>query len=287
MDDNTESARHLINLGIKRLPKVDDPELEARILLFSVCGWTENDYILRPERAIPRAQIDRYLNLLESRSRGFPLAYLTGEKEFWSYSFQVAAGVLIPRPETELIIEQVLALRKGKTAAILDLGTGCGNIAVTLALELPGFMITATDISPAALKIARWNARRYGVKIQFSQGNLFEPFNKIQPIPKFDFIVSNPPYVSLEEWNELDPGIRDHEPREALIGGRAGTEFIQDLIRRAPDFLVDGGWLIFEIGFGQESSIRPFFDDAWEQPACLPDLAGIPRVFSAKKSFPK
>jgi release factor glutamine methyltransferase len=283
MDVNTNTVRNLINFGIKRLSDVDDPELESRILLFSVFGWTEKDYVLRPERSIPRTQIDRYLHLLDQRRQGTPLAYLTGEKEFWSLTFKVEPGVLIPRPETELIIEQVLAHSYGDPAKILDLGTGSGNIAISLALELPDSLITATDISPAALKIAHGNARRHGAKIQFLHGDRFDPFKNSKPTPRFDFIVSNPPYVSLEEWKGLDPEIRDHEPREALIGGKMGTEFIRDLIQQAPDFLVAGGRLILEIGYGQESSIRPFFNEPWGAVTCLPDLAGIPRIFSAQR----
>jgi release factor glutamine methyltransferase len=211
------------------------------------------------------------------------LVHLTGRKEFWSLPFKVGPGVLVPRPESELLVEKTVEMTSGRRASILDVGTGCGNIAIALSRELPLARIIAADISARALKTARANAAVLGAAgIRFVKSDLFSAFGK--PRPLFDVIVSNPPYVSRKEWTELATEVRDHEPKRALIGGDKGTEFIGKLIKKSHRFLRDGGRLIMEIGAGQMDEVFLMLGDGWEEIEFALDLARIPRVVAARKS---
>jgi release factor glutamine methyltransferase len=257
------------------------PVLETRILLQKASNLSEEKVYAQPERKLSRRQERQFYKLISLRRQGFPLAYLTGIKEFWSIPFRVPPGVFIPRPETELIVERVLALSSKDQETIVDIGTGCGNIAISLAKELPQAQVFATDNSQKALKTARVNAELQGVsRVQFVRGSLFSPLHKIDLKWGCDFVISNPPYVSRDQWAEISP---QHEPKKAVVAGVTGLEFIQKLIHGAPSFLKSGGHLLVEIGEGQEERVLALFDSGWKNVESFHDLAHIPRVISAQK----
>ena len=278
------TIQELLQKGRALLKDFPKSALEARILLQKASNLPEEDVYARPERKLSRRQERQFYKLISKRCQGFPLAYLRGEKEFWSIPFIVSPGVFIPRPETELVVEKVLALSAPGEETIVDIGTGCGNIALSLARELPQAWIIATDTSQKALKIARVNAEFQNVsRVQFAQGSLFSPLEKLDFKRKCDFIVSNPPYVSESEWAELSQQIKNHEPKKAVVAGVTGLEFIQKLIHGAPPFLRPGGYLLVEIGEGQKESVLSFFDSGWKQVESFDDLAHIPRIITAQK----
>ena len=212
-----------------------------------------------------------------------PLAYVLEEKEFWSLRFKVAPGVLIPRPETELLVEKVIGLSSERKELIADIGTGAGNISVALAKELPRAKIVATDVSDQALDLARQNARMHEIStITFEKGSLFAPLEKLGLQKRCDFIVSNPPYVSEDEWQTLPEEIKNHEPKRALVPGESGFEIIEKLIQQAPEYLRPGGYLCLEIGWGQMEKVLSFFGESWLQAWSFDDLNGIPRAVVAQ-----
>lgn len=228
------------------------------------------------------------MRMVERRLEGVPLAYVLGEKEFWSMLFEVAPGVLVPRPETELLVEKVADLSSKKEELVVDIGTGSGIVAVSLAKELPEARIVATDVSARALKSAGRNACIHGVSsITFARGSFFSPLEKLGLEKKCDFVVSNPPYVSEKEWDTLPAEIKDHEPKPAIVAGESGLECIVRLVRQAPDFLKPGGYLCLEIGWGQQDGVLSLFGESWEEPACFNDLNGIPRVVVGRKLQPR
>ncbi|MGB7296764.1 MAG: peptide chain release factor N(5)-glutamine methyltransferase [Candidatus Aminicenantales bacterium] len=235
--------------------KVAAPAVEAKVLLLEAVRIGEVEWLTEPERRVRRREESGYLRLIERRLSGVPLAYITGRREFWSLTLRVGPGVLIPRPETELVVERTLELAlngRRRSLTIVDIGTGCGNIALALAKELPRARIVATDISSRALRNAERNTRDHQVKnVSFVKGSLFAALRRLGLEGKCDFIVSNPPYVAAFEWVTLPAEVRDHEPRRALVGGRTGMEFIGRLVKGAPAFLKRGGWLVFEVGEGQ------------------------------------
>jgi release factor glutamine methyltransferase len=292
-----------------------DAGFEARVLLCKSVSIGEETFYAEGDRKVKRGEESEFLGLVSKRLRGVPLSYLTGEKEFWSLSFEVRPGVLIPRPESELIVEKVVELwdekrKKKKTPSIkaplkpasiigktnmlipdsegeviVDIGTGSGNIAIALARELPDVKIFASDISKTALKVARLNAQRLDVSnVTFAQGSLFAPLEQFKLHGKCDFIVSNPPYVAQKDLETLQPEVRDFEPKRALVAGKIGLEFIQKLVKGAPKYLKPGGYLVLEIGFGQKEAVLRLFNknDIWRSVKCFDDLSGIPRVVVAK-----
>jgi len=277
------TVRELHLEGTRLLKGLPQPALEAKVLLFKAASLDAKAFYAEPEAGVSLRVRNAYLRLVRRRLEGRPLGYVTGRKEFWSLSFRVGPGVLIPRPETELLVDEAIGRAGREGGHILDMGTGSGNVAVALAGELPRAAITAADISPKALRTAAANARDLGcARIRFVRSNLFSAFREARA--RFDVIVSNPPYIGREEWAGLSPDVREHEPKRALVGGKTGLEFIGRLVRQAPSFLKPGGFLIFEIGAGQVESVRTLFGKDWERPVVIPDLAGIPRVVSARLS---
>ncbi len=278
-----ESLRELFLRGIRLLEGVSRPDIEARVLLLHAAGIPEEFFHAHPESRPSAGAAKKYLGLARKRASGVPLAYLTGRKEFWSLGFCVGPGVLIPRPETELLVEKAVGYAAGRRMSILDLGTGSGNIAVALARDLPLARVTASDISVRALRIAAANAASNGCPgVLFIRSDLFSAFGR--PGPRFDIIVSNPPYVGREEWAALPAEVRDREPRRALVGGARGTEFIERLVHEARRFLKPGGRLILEFGAGQEGAVQATFGAGWDKVEISSDLAGIPRVVVARKA---
>jgi release factor glutamine methyltransferase len=224
-----------------------------------------------------------YAALLDRRQRGEPIQYITGEAEFYSLPFRVTPAVLIPRPETEHSVEKIIALCRGiERPSILDVGTGSGAIAVALAHELPHAAVTATDISPEALAIARENAERNGVAehVRFLEGDLLEPVSR----ERFDVVASNPPYVSTNDQGTLDVEVRDYEPRTALFAGTDGLAIYRRLIPQAVEVLVPGGHIVLEIGYDQRDAIHGLLEaNRYNNIEFVPDLQGIARVAVARR----
>jgi release factor glutamine methyltransferase len=273
----------LLREGAAALGSSPSPALEAKVLLLKAARLSEEEFFRAPSApASKRVEAD-FRRLLGRRLAGVPIAYITGEKEFWSLKLRVARSVLIPRPETEVLVEKVLELARRDGELILDVGTGSGNLAVALAKEMPRSTVYAVDVSLRALKVARSNALRHRLgNIVFVRSDLFSAFRGRGL--KFDFIVSNPPYVARGEWEELPEEIRAHEPRRALLAGLSGLEVIERLVRRSRFFLKPGGYLIFEIGDGQRDRVLELFDGRWREIETAWDLAGRARVITARRA---
>lgn len=278
---------------------VPSPRMNAELLLRFVLNCDRAYLLAHPERELTADEESQYLSALAERSRGVPAQYITGHQEFWGMDLIVTPAVLIPRPETEHVIETVLeivssdlrspasALRKDATEVpstksgvrIADVGTGSGCIALALAKELPNAQICATDISSAALEIARANAARHQLdkRIQFHETDLLAGLNG-----PFDLIVSNPPYVGLSEEDQVQLEVRKFEPRSAVFAGQTGVEVIVPFIAQAWRALRPGGWLVFEISGTIADRVRPLLD-GWDDVLVTPDLQSIPRVVRARK----
>jgi release factor glutamine methyltransferase len=257
------------------------PGLDAELLLAHALGTTRTWLRAHGESLVAAAPSARYCALVERRRAGEPLAYIVGEKEFWSLKLAVSPAVLVPRPETELLIEQALALHPGPHARVLDLGTGAGAIALALASERPGWEITATDLSPAALQVARANACSLKLKhVELLQGSWYEPVAG----RTFELIVSNPPYIAEDDPALLDPALR-HEPRLALTPGADALASLRAIIAGAPAHLGRGGWLLLEHGSGQAPPVqRELVVQGLRHVRSHLDLAGHPRVSCAQRA---
>jgi release factor glutamine methyltransferase len=256
--------------------KID--RLDARLLLQYATGCSHTDLLARPEMPVFGPAAEQFMVWVEQRAAGQPLAYLLGEAEFRGRVFQVSPDVLIPRPETEVLIEQALEKLQGlKAPKVLDLGTGSGIVAISLALEYPAAQVTAVDVSPAALAVARNNSGRLGADIDFRQSDWFENL----PTEKFDLIVSNPPYVADGDPHLLLNGL-PFEPRLALTDGADGLACIRRIVDGAVAYLQPGAWLLFEHGYDQAAASRNLLTAAAFKAAYThPDLAGIDRVSGA------
>ena len=276
---------------------VDQSRLQAEVLAFLTFGCDRAYLFAHPERELSAAEQSQYEQLIARRAAGEPLQYITGHQEFWSADFLVTPAVLIPRPETEHLIEAVLALirqfslgprlspqhsnnrRAGDPVKLIDVGTGSGAIAISLARELPGAEMHAVDLSTEALQIARLNAERLGAKVHFAQGDLL---SAVVRDASFDFVLSNPPYVAESEPEAVQEVVRRHEPPLALFAGDDGLDVIRRLLPQAWEALRPGGWLLFEIGYGQWEPVRGLLI-GWDDVHSAADLAGIPRVIIARK----
>jgi release factor glutamine methyltransferase len=227
---------------------------DAALLARHVLGWDAASLLAREPESPPDGFVDAFAAVIDRRAKREPVAYICGIREFWGREFIVSPDVLIPRHESELIVEEVL--ERARRGAILedvcDIGTGSGCLAVTLAVELPASRVAATDLSPGALEVARANADRYGVTscIDFRLGQYLAGASG-----PFDLIVSNPPYIAERDHQSLAPEVRDFEPREALLAGPDGLRDIRELVQIAPMVLRDQGLLIFEMGYGQSARV--------------------------------
>jgi release factor glutamine methyltransferase len=281
------TVRDILNESTKALEAADIPSarLDAEVLLSFCLGCDRLEFYKNPVMTISETQLNAFRNLIARRLQWEPVAYITGRKEFWSFTLEVNSSVLIPRPDTEIIIEEALDVYRNFTSLpvrILDIGTGSGAIAIALAKEIPGAKVVATDISIAALNLAQKNAATLGLKekIDFRQGNLFEPVDGF-----FNIIVSNPPYIAANDYEELPASVKAFEPREALFAGESGLEFYEKLIYQADGYLQKNGWLLLEIGAKQEAGIRGIIEGSgfYDSIEMRADYAGLPRVIKARR----
>jgi release factor glutamine methyltransferase len=313
------AAERFIVAGVAPIEARLDAELLAR---HALGRWSRSTYLVRAREPFPPERVATFDTLAARRAAREPVAYIVGHAEFWGLEFEITPAVLIPRPETELIVEAVLKLPPVRSRAdtatptdagrppvglevdrtrgnthlqIVDVGTGSGCLAVALARELPAARLAATDISAAAIEVARRNARRHGVesRIAFLQS----PF--CGDAIDCDLIVSNPPYVPERDRASLQTEVRDYEPASALFAGDDGLAVIRELIQVAwHDLAADGGWLVFEFGFGQADAVRALLSDTpapegddlafrrpWADVQIMNDLQGIPRVAVARKTL--
>jgi release factor glutamine methyltransferase len=296
--------RGALRTGISRLreKQVASYTLAAELLLLHVLRRDRAWLYAHPEEPIDSDELDTFLALVARRANGEPTQHLTGKQEFWSLEFEVTPDVLIPRPETEHVIEVALdrlALRElraghtqktnGEGFLIADIGTGSGCLAIALAKELPAATTYATDISSAALAVARRNAVRHGVadSIHFFESDLSRPLaadSSSAQESAFDLIVSNPPYIPKRDANTLAREVRDHEPAIALYGGEEGYELYAGLIALAGLHLKPGGIFVAELGHDSLPAVQPLLDARqWTAVGVSNDLAGIPRVIAAER----
>lgn len=236
----------------------DSPRLDVELLLGHVLGKTRAHLYTWPEQKLTEDQVKAFNELLTRRLGGEPIAYLTGTQEFWSLSLEVNASTLIPRPETELLVEIALELIGLADARVLDLGTGTGAIALALAKERPGWEVIATDTVPEALALAQRNRRRHGLNnVLVLESNWFQGL----PPQRFDLIVSNPPYIDPDDPH-LQQGDVRFEPRSALVAANRGSAALEAIVSTAPAYLASGGWLLLEHGFAQAETIKVLLQGA-------------------------
>ena len=280
--------RQTLNAAVEQLTaaQVPSPRMNAELLIMFTLDCDRAYLYAHPERELTPDETQRYDEALARRAIGVPAQYITGHQEFWGMDLIVSPAVLIPRPETEHIVETVLELakstveRRASPPVIVDVGTGSGAIALALAKELPAAEIHATDISQEALEVATANAARHELtsRIKFHQADLLEGF----PPASFDFVVSNPPYVGESEEDSVQLEVRKFEPRNAVFAGPTGLEVIERLIPQAKLTLKPGGWLVFEISGTIAEAVRHNLA-GWAEVRLTNDLQGIARVVAVKK----
>lgn len=256
------------------------PQHEAWQLIALVTGLDRVAQIAHPEWILSATQSERVTVLIAQRKTGEPLAYMLGEREFWGLALRVSPAVLIPRADTELLVELALErLQQEAAARVLDLGTGSGAVAIVISLERPAADVTGVDVSEAALAVARDNAVRHGVRIRFAQGSWFDALRgEAQADARFDLIVSNPPYVAEGDPHLLQ-GDLPREPKTALVAGPDGLSALRVIVAEAKPYLCAGGWLLLEHGFGQGGACRQLLANAgFAAVQTWPDIAGLPRV---------
>ncbi|MBM4262248.1 MAG: peptide chain release factor N(5)-glutamine methyltransferase [Deltaproteobacteria bacterium] len=290
-DSSPRTVRAELFCGVEILRRagIESARLDAEVLMCHALAASRTELYVRFEQLLAPHEINAFQESLQRRARHEPAAYISGAKEFWSLEFAVDTSVLIPRPETELLVEWTLSrarkLGDGRSLKILDLGTGSGAIAVALATELPEAQMWASDVSPAALAVARSNAKRHGVErqINFLSGDLFEPL--MDHDIRFDLMVSNPPYIASRELAGLPPEVRDYEPVGALNGGKDGLAYYRRIVAGAARWLAPGGSLLCEIGADQGQAVAGLIvhADGFDAPEIHQDLAGKDRVVIATK----
>lgn len=286
-EENVWTVRRILDWTIPHLKShgSESPRLDAEILLAHARGCPRIQLYTNYDQPLTDEQRSVMRDLVKRRAAAEPVAYLVGHREFFGLDFLVTKDVLIPRPDTETLIVEAIELLKPQAAPrVLDVGTGSGCIAITLAVNCPNARVTATDSSEAALAIAQENARKHGVaeSIQFLSGDLFAPLTAGE---QFDLIASNPPYIPTAEIETLQPDVRFHEPRSALDGGPDGLDVIRRLVADAPKLLVAGGHLLLEIASEQADAVTQLLVDNghYEDTAVLKDLAKKPRVVRAAR----
>lgn len=264
--------------------EVPSPRLNAELLLMFVLARDRAYLFTHPERRLTEDEQSRYEEVIRERARGCPTQYITGHQEFWGLDFLVTPAVLIPRPETEHVVETALELIRERKPPdrprIIDVGAGSGCIALALASELVNAEIHACDVSQEALEVARLNAARLDLekRVDFRHSDLLSAY----PSEQFDFVISNPPYVGESEADKVQKQVREFEPRRAVFSGLEGMDIYKRLIPQAHPALNPGGWLVMEIGFSAEEKVKQLLT-RWAEVQTTADLQGIPRVIAARK----
>lgn len=271
--------------GILSGAGLESPGREAAVIFCHVLGRDRGWLYSHAEEELSGEERERLLELIGERARGKPVQYITGRQEFMSLVFSVNPRVLIPRPDTEILVETVIGHVKSLSLSdapvrVLDMGTGSGCIAVSLAFYIENCFVTAVDISSDAIEVARENAGRNGVahRIEFLCGDLFAPLGG----KSFHVIASNPPYIPSQDIDGLDRGVRDYEPRQALDGGTDGLEFYRRIVNEAGRFLESDGLLALEVGRGQAAVVAAMMEKGFRDIKVFKDLAGIERVVTGK-----
>ncbi|HEV2175670.1 MAG TPA: peptide chain release factor N(5)-glutamine methyltransferase [Terriglobia bacterium] len=295
--------RETLRAGLKTLLECDVPsaELAAELLLMHTLGRDRSYLYTEPEAELLPETTERYFRLIAERTTGKPTQYITGHQEFWSLDFEVTPDVLIPRPETEHVVEAVLELALGRAPddaalrpasdgsglRIVDVGTGSGCIVLALASKLPQASLVATDISYPALAVASRNAARLGLSsnVRFLHGDLLDHFVSGALKNTFDFVVSNPPYVGRDEMDKVQREVREFEPRLAW-GVQHGDEIYRRLFPQALEVVKPGGHVVVEVGYNMADAVVKLLGAGWAEVDVRPDLAGIPRVVAARKNRP-
>jgi release factor glutamine methyltransferase len=270
---------------------IENPRLNAELLLAHALNLGREGLYVRLHHQIEKEEKEVLEGLVKRRISGEPLQYILGHQEFWSVDLKVDPRVLIPRPETELLVEQALTILSETSfegaPSVLEMGTGSGAIAIALAKEMRDMILVAIDISRDALLLAKENAESSGVvhQIQFVNGNLFDPFCLLRGGELFDLILSNPPYIPFPEIEGLAKEVRDHEPIIAVNGGEDGLTFHRTIVSKAPFYLRKGGWLLLEVGQGQGGRVCQLIDESGDfcKPQIVKDLSGIERVVKAQR----
>jgi release factor glutamine methyltransferase len=285
--------RETLHAGLKTLLEhhVPSASLAAELLLMHVLGCDRGYLHAHPEAEVPRELADRYLELIAERTTGKPTQYITGHQEFWGLDFEVTPEVLIPRPETEHVVEAVVELSRRAGHApdarlrIVDVGTGSGCTALALAAEFPRAILFGADISRTALVVASRNAVRLRMpeRVKFLESDLLARFLDQDFLGTFDFVVANPPYVGLEEVDKVQREVREFEPRIAWGGLERGDEIYSRLFPQALQALKPGGHVVVEIGYNMRARVLALLGEGWTDVEVRSDLAGIPRVISARK----
>ena len=274
-----------------KVHRVENPRLNAELLLARSLNVSREGLYMSLHDLLEEKEREALEKMVQRRISGEPLQYILGQQEFWSIDLKVDSRVLIPRPETELLIEQSLPilseLSLKRDPFVLEIGTGSGAIAIALAKEVKNIFLIATDISRDALIVAKENARSAGVldRIKFVTGDLFRPFHPMKGRATFDLILSNPPYIVRRKINTLAEEVKDYEPRVALDGGEDGLAFYRGIIPEASFYLREGGWLFLEVALGQSGDVSEMIkgEGHFLEPQRIPDLSGIGRVVRAQK----
>lgn len=275
--------RQAIQNAVQRLQDahVGSPRMNAELLAMFVLGCDRAYLYAHGDRGLTKDEVARYDEALGERARGLPAQYITGHQEFWGMDLIVSPAVLIPRPETEHVVETVLVLARDRAPhRVVDVGTGSGCIALALAKELSGAEIHATEVSGEALEIARANAARHQLeqRIQFHQTDLLAGMEE----GTFDYVVSNPPYIGESEAETVEAQVRRFEPHQALFAGPSGLEVLARVIPQAQKVLQPGGWLVMEMGHSSRERVCELLVD-WEEIRVTNDLQGIARVVAARR----
>ncbi|MDD3364495.1 MAG: peptide chain release factor N(5)-glutamine methyltransferase [Syntrophomonas sp.] len=270
------TTRYFLDRGMQ------ESRLEAEVLLAYVLEKNRVYLYANYEEPVNQAERETYRGYIKRRSAGEPLAYITGQREFMSLSFRVSSDVLIPRPDTEVLVETALNLAKaGGIKRICDVGTGSGAIAVSLAVYLSEVEVYAVDLSPAALEIARDNARIHGALVTLREGDLLEPMVNEE---KMDLITANLPYIPDAEWQQLDTGVKDYEPRMALVAPGDGLDLYRRLLPQAYQLLRPGGFILLEID-PRQSEVAKVMMQSFSEMEIIPDWAGRDRLLKARRNF--
>lgn len=282
----------LIKEGTEVLQAVglDTPRLDVEVLLYNLLGVERIYIMMYPDKEVSCDIERKFREGIEKRTKFMPIQYIINKQEFMGLDFHVEEGVLIPRPDTEILVEKVINIYKEENypnkAKIMDIGTGSGAIVVSLARFINNSVLTAIDISPKALEIAKKNASSNKVenKITFHLGSLFSPIQGKDEYKTYDFVISNPPYIPRAVVETLEPNVKDYEPMLALDGGEDGLDFYREITKGAVDYLKDGGWLVFEIGYDQGEAVGNLLNvNGFTSVKVLKDLAGLDRVVLGKK----